>query len=361
MQSVPNECKAYNFEQQGAELKLQTRQVPQLKDHEVLIKVHACAINSVDEIARYDLLDMKRFAITPGFNVAGQIVKLGKNVSSMSHKLKEGQHVVAFPMYGGLSEYCVADASHVCPTSNKLGMTESCLNAYNAGRVLTSLIRLEEQHNRMSKEEREACELACREMGFKGEGILAVFGDGGQARLACDTIKAIQQHQSHLSMARKLRLVLVTPNDRWSPNDYDMKKEDVLIWGQCNVREELKQRGGAWYTLCTEMPQNQSTARELMGGMRINSHLVLLNPGGEGAFQLPVGPVLAKSISVCGAPIPTYKHMQDALELSEKAKIRIDVDRVPFEDQNRVREAWREMERGERFEAPVVEIVRHQQ
>ncbi|GAA6033145.1 hypothetical protein JCM8097_002967 [Rhodosporidiobolus ruineniae] len=351
MEFVPTECKAYNFEEMGGELKLQMRQVPQLKDHEVLIKVSACAMNSTDEIARYDLLDMKRFAITPGCNVAGTIVKLGKNVSSMSHKLKEGQHVVAFPMYGGMSEYCVADAMYCCPMSDKLGMTESCLAAYNCGRIMASMMQWQKKMDMMTKEEKMACDTACMEMGFKGEGVLCVFGCGGQAKVACDAIKAMQAHMPHMSMVKNCRLVLITPNDRWSPSDYGMRKDDVLVWGQCNVREELMKMGGVW---CTRMPETKAMCMEMMCGMRMNSCMMLMNPGGDAMMQLPMGPMLVKSISVCGAPMPTSTEMLNCLDMCEKAKIHVDVDCVDFMDESRVREMWRCMEKGESFEAPMV-------
>ncbi|GAA5821671.1 hypothetical protein JCM11251_000964 [Rhodosporidiobolus azoricus] len=248
---LPHECKAYLFEKEDGELRKGMRQLPQLKEYEIMIKVMACSLNSTDEIGRFGLLPEVRFPAPPGACVVCKVVGCGGKVMSLSMggmKIREGMCVTGLPMYGGLSEYVVCDA-RLCTELPKEWMhskekaMEACIDAWVGGRVHCAVMRFCEMHERMSKEEKEMCLDMCEQMGFKGEGVFAVYGEfyvspllaispspltpssfsrSGAARLAIDMLKAMRDHGHYHMMSsgsKKCRIVLITPTSKWSAED----------------------------------------------------------------------------------------------------------------------------------------------
>lgn len=63
----------------------------------------------------------------------------------------------------------------------------------------------------------------------------------GYARLALETMKALNVRE---------RLVLIATSDKWSSDKYPIKHDDVLYLGRCDVRDELRKRGGAEGVIC---------------------------------------------------------------------------------------------------------------
>ncbi|GAA5995579.1 hypothetical protein JCM11641_006912, partial [Rhodosporidiobolus odoratus] len=104
----------------------------------------------------------------------------------------------------------------------------------------------------------------------------------------------------------------------------------------------------------TDMPTKG--VEQLFEGMRFNSQLVVLNPHYDTSLKLPIGQIIAKNISITGAPTSISHDLRRCLDLCEKGRVRPEIECVRFEDEGRVRELWREVEKGERFEAPVVEM-----
>jgi NADPH:quinone reductase-like Zn-dependent oxidoreductase len=80
--------------------------VPELKDNEILIKVEAFGLNYADVMARNGLYqDAPPLPCIIGYDVAGKIEKIGKNVTN----LHTGQRVVALTRFGGYAEYVATD------------------------------------------------------------------------------------------------------------------------------------------------------------------------------------------------------------------------------------------------------------
>jgi hypothetical protein len=68
--------------------------------------------------------------------------------------------------------------------------------------------------------------------------------------------------------------------------------------------------------------------------------------------------MIAKSISVCGAPLPVGKRMEECLSLCMKHGVKVKTDYCSFDDEEAVRKAWMMMETRHCFEAPVVEMCK---
>ncbi|MBO58445.1 MAG: alcohol dehydrogenase [Euryarchaeota archaeon] len=74
---------------------------PKLSPNEVLIQVHRAGINFADLMMRQGLYGAApNFPFTPGYEIAGVIIGLGKDVS----KFSEGDRVVSLCGFGGYSE-----------------------------------------------------------------------------------------------------------------------------------------------------------------------------------------------------------------------------------------------------------------
>ncbi|NXE13001.1 QOR oxidoreductase, partial [Lophotis ruficrista] len=107
------------FEFGGPEvLKLQTDVlIPDPKENQVLIKVHACGVNPVETYIRSGSYARKpALPYTPGSDVAGEIEGVGKHVTAF----KKGDRVFAMDtISGGYADYAVAAANRVFPLSDK--------------------------------------------------------------------------------------------------------------------------------------------------------------------------------------------------------------------------------------------------
>uniref|UniRef100_A0A667J5D1 Enoyl reductase (ER) domain-containing protein n=1 Tax=Lynx canadensis TaxID=61383 RepID=A0A667J5D1_LYNCA len=108
------------FEFGGPEvLKLQSDvAVPTPKDHQVLIKVHACGVNPVETYIRSGTHKIKPLLpYTPGSDVAGVIEAVGDNASTF----KKGDRVfTTSTISGGYAEYALAADHTVYPLPEKL-------------------------------------------------------------------------------------------------------------------------------------------------------------------------------------------------------------------------------------------------
>jgi putative PIG3 family NAD(P)H quinone oxidoreductase len=103
-------------------LKAGTRPVPQPKDGEVLIEVHAAGINRPDVFQRKGHYDPPPGAPDiPGLEVAGRIVGVGPGVSDW----RIGDEVCALVAGGGYAEFCTAPAPQCLPVPKGLGMVQA--------------------------------------------------------------------------------------------------------------------------------------------------------------------------------------------------------------------------------------------
>ncbi|NXG64062.1 QOR oxidoreductase, partial [Hemiprocne comata] len=108
------------FEFGGPEvLKLQSNvSIPDPKENQVLIRVHACGVNPVETYIRSGNYARKpALPYTPGSDVAGVIAGVGEHVTAF----KKGDRVFSIgTISGGYAEYAVAAADRVFPLLDKL-------------------------------------------------------------------------------------------------------------------------------------------------------------------------------------------------------------------------------------------------
>ncbi|GAA5972431.1 hypothetical protein JCM11641_001841 [Rhodosporidiobolus odoratus] len=89
-------------------------------------------------------------------------------------------------------------------------------------------------------------------------------------------------------VARGQKVVLVTPSDRWSHDDYHLpSKKDLLVVRRDTVNEQLRKLGGVKLAIAADQPSTD--LRELRDGMRFGSELFLLTLNGQDRLDLDVG------------------------------------------------------------------------
>ncbi|XP_036206191.1 quinone oxidoreductase isoform X2 [Myotis myotis] len=142
--------------------------VPITKDHQVLIKVHACGVNPVDTYIRSGTYSRKPpLPYTPGSDVAGVIEAVGENVSAF----KKGDRVfTAGTISGGYAEFAVAADDTVYTLPEKLDFKQGAalgVPYFTAYRALLHSAR-----------------------GKAGESVLVHGASGGVGLAACQIARA---------------------------------------------------------------------------------------------------------------------------------------------------------------------------
>lgn len=96
--------------------------VPQPGDGEILVKVAAAGVNRPDVAQRRGVYPPPKGAPeTPGLEIAGEVVALGKGLT----RWKTGDKVMALVVGGGYAEYCLAYENHALPIPPGLSMVEA--------------------------------------------------------------------------------------------------------------------------------------------------------------------------------------------------------------------------------------------
>ncbi|XP_047960031.1 2-methylene-furan-3-one reductase [Salvia hispanica] len=132
---VPSEMKAWSYSEYGGVdvLKLDNNvAVPEIKEDQVLVKVVAAALNPVDSKRRAGKFKATDSPLptVPGYDVAGVVVKVGKEVKD----LKEGDEVYADvsentlegpKQFGSLGEYTAVEEKLVALKPKNIGFAEA--------------------------------------------------------------------------------------------------------------------------------------------------------------------------------------------------------------------------------------------
>jgi len=127
-------------------LGLETKErLPEPKQGEVRIKVQATSINFTDTLIRRGIYPnvKKKPPITPGYDMAGTVDKLGDGVSNLT----EGQKVAELTIIGAYSEYIVLPANRLVPVPDNVNAVEAAsmiLSYVTAYQMLTRSAKVNE-------------------------------------------------------------------------------------------------------------------------------------------------------------------------------------------------------------------------
>ena len=124
MDKLPTEMTVVAISQPGGPdvLKPQTRPLPQVGPHDVLIKVAAAGVNRPDVAQRAGSYPPPPGASDlPGLEVAGEVAAIGADVT----QYKIGDKVMSLVNGGGYAQYCLAHETHVMPVPASFSLQEA--------------------------------------------------------------------------------------------------------------------------------------------------------------------------------------------------------------------------------------------
>ncbi len=262
--------KAIQVNAPGAEFKLVQKEVPEPKEHEVLLKVEACGVCHGDAIVKFGHFPGLTYPRTPGHEVVGTIAKLG----SKSNHLKIGQRVgvgwrgghclqcksclkgeywacesplaTGISTDGGYAEFMIARMEVLTPIPDELSSIEAapllCAGATTFGALKNSSV--------------------------KGGDLIAIHGFGGLGHLA-------------LQFAVKLGLKVAIIS-RGKDKEELSRKLGAQIYIDSNTQDpaaELMKLGGARAIFCTA--PNSKAIGELVEGLARNGQMIIITFSNE--------------------------------------------------------------------------------
>ena len=98
-----------------------SKPIPKLKENEILIRVHATALNRADLLMREGRYPGLKDVITLGLEASGTVESIGSNTS----KWKVGEKVMALVNGGGYAQYVAVNEQHVMPIPPHLNFNEA--------------------------------------------------------------------------------------------------------------------------------------------------------------------------------------------------------------------------------------------
>ncbi|MEM7439592.1 MAG: NADPH:quinone oxidoreductase family protein [Pseudomonadota bacterium] len=116
MDQLPYQMRAQYVVEHGAQLQPRVSKLPDINDQEVLVRVHACALNFGDLLlVKGSYQEKPPLPFVLGMEFAGEVVRVGAKVSSLA----PGDRVLSYSGIGGLGEYTSvgADICHKIPDS----------------------------------------------------------------------------------------------------------------------------------------------------------------------------------------------------------------------------------------------------
>lgn len=257
--------KAIQVSAPGGDFKLVEKEIPEPKEHEVLLKVQACGVCHGDAIVKEGYFPGLSYPRTPGHEVVGTIVKLG----SESHYWKIGQRV-GVGWRGGHCMHCrscLKGDIWACESPLATGISSDGGYAEYMVARMEVLTAIPEELSSV-----EAAPLLCagattlgalKSSQAKGGDLVAIHGLGGLGHLA-------------LQFAVRLGLKVAVIS-RGAEKEVLARKLGAHIYIDSNTKnaaEELMKMGGARAIFCTA--PNSKAISELVGGLARNGQLIII-------------------------------------------------------------------------------------
>jgi D-arabinose 1-dehydrogenase-like Zn-dependent alcohol dehydrogenase len=257
--------KAMQVQSPGAEFELIQREIPEPKEHEVLIKVEACGICHGDALAKEGGFPGLSYPRIPGHEVVGTVEKTGSSVTTW----KVGQRV-GVGWHGGHCGYCGACRNGefgACANSLTTGLSmDGGYAEYMIGHA-EAMVSIPDELIPV-----EAAPLLCagattwgalRHSGARGGDLVVIQGLGGLGHLG-------------VQFAIKLGCKAVVLS-RGKEKEALAHKLGALAYIDTNAGDAAKQlqaMGGARVILCTA--PNGKAMGELVGGLTPTGRMVVV-------------------------------------------------------------------------------------
>jgi D-arabinose 1-dehydrogenase-like Zn-dependent alcohol dehydrogenase len=315
----------------GADFELVQRDVPEPGPEDALVRIHACGVCHSDSLAKMGAFPGVPYPLTPGHEIAGEIVALGDRVKGWT----VGQRV-GVGWFGGNCNYC-----EWCRRGSLLDCENTVIPGITADGgyadyVVVRSSALAAMPDALSPE--EAAPLLCagittfnglRRAGARAGGRVAVLGIGGlghlgvqfAVRLGYETI-AVARGTDKEPLARELGAHHYVDSTAGDPS------------------EALQALGGVDLILATVT--NAGAMASLFGGLRPQGKLLVVGADPE-PLPIPAAALIAGSKQIAGHASGTSIDSEDTLRFSALSGVRPMIETVPLE---RAAEAYDKMMSG---------------
>jgi len=257
--------KAIQVKAPGADFELVQKEIPEPKEHEVLLKVQACGVCHGDAIVKQGHFPGLQYPRTPGHEVVGTIAKLG----SESHYWNVGQRV-GVGWRGGHCYHCklcLKGEFWACESPLATGIsTDGGYAEYMVARmeVLTAI------PDELTSA--EAAPLLCagattlgalKSSNAKGGDLIAIQGFGGLGHLAVQ-----------FAIKLGLKVAVISRGNEKEALARKLGAQIYIDTNKTNAAEELMKLGGAHAIFCTA--PNSKAISELVEGLARNGQLIII-------------------------------------------------------------------------------------
>ncbi len=304
----------------GAPLELVERDIPQVRDDQVRVRVQACGVCHSDMWAKEGVLPSTPYPIVPGHEIVGVIDELGPAVTG---PWQQGERV-GVGWFGGSCHHCESCRQGdfiTCPNSTVPGIT---FDGGYADYVVVSADALARMPAELSST--EAAPLLCagvttyhalRESTARPGDRVAVLGVGGlghlgiqfAARMGMEVI-AISRGPAKADLARQLG----------AHQHIDSQATDP---GQA-----LAELGGAQVVLATA--SSGEAAAQTVPGLAPRGQLLILGAAND-PLQVAAPSLIMPGASIVGHPSGTSKDSEDTLRFSRLTEVSPMIETMPLE------------------------------
>jgi len=297
--------RAIQISKPGSDFELIQKEIPEPKENEVRIKVHACGVCHGEVIVKEGYFPDIKYPRIPGHEVVGTIDKLGPNVSFW----EIGQRV-GVGWYGGPCLTCEAcrkgDLSN-CVSFLTTGISFDGGYAEFMVAPTQALSIIPDELSSL-----DAAPLLCagrtsfsalRQSGAKGGDLVAILGLGGLGHLG-------------IQFARKLgfKTVALSRGKDKQELAYTLGAHVYIDTESSNPAKELQKLGGARVILATA--PNSKAISDVVDGLGFDGELIVVAAQGE-PMQVFSGQLLGERRSIRGWTVRPAKDVsEDALNFS---------------------------------------------
>jgi L-iditol 2-dehydrogenase len=296
------------------DVRVEEMSIPDINDNELLVKVQACGICGSDVMEWYRL---KKAPIVLGHELAGDIVKVGKNIK----KFKVGERVfVSHHVPCNTCSFCENDQHTICKTLHSTNFYPGGFSEYlkvpeiNVDRGVFVLPK------EMSYDEGAFIEpLACVVRGIriaglkKGQSVL-VIGSGVAGLL---NIK--------LAKAMGAKLIFATDIDDFRLKTAKKIGADVVINAKENIPELVKkQNDGKLADLVILCAGVASAARQAFNSVAPGGTILLFAPTEPGVeIPFPMFDLWNKQVKIVSTYAGAPKDLEEAIKLIKTKKVKV--------------------------------------
>ena len=308
------------------DVRIEEMQIPKINDEEILVKVQACGICGSDVMEWYRI---KKAPLVLGHEMAGDIVKVGKNVK----KFKVGDRIfVSHHVPCNNCSFCQNDQQTLCHTLHSTNFYPGGFAQYLKAPKINIESGVFILPKEISYEEGAFIEpLACVVRGMKiakiksGKSVL-VIGSGIAGLLNIKYVKAMGASK-----------IFATDIDEYRLKTAKKMGADVVINAKENIVDQVKKNNNGKLAdlviLCTGAP---SAARQALDSVAAGGTILFFAPT-EPCIEIPfpLFDLWNKQVKMISTYAGAPKDFEEAIKLIKSKKVKVTdmiTHRLPLEE-----------------------------